>query len=287
MSTRRRAGSVSSFVPVAASARGWLPLVLAALLAGCQSTTQIVRPGGDAPAPAAERRNPADPAEADRRARTRLELAALYYSRGQNATALEELRQAQAAKPDLPGVNSLRGLILASMGEFGQAEESFRRALQVDARDGDAMHNYGWFLCQQRRFDEADVQFRTALALPQYLDTVRTLLAQGVCHARADRWPEAELALSRSYELDPANPVTAFNLAEVLLRRGELERARFYAGRINAVPELVSAQSLWLAARIERRRGNLDGVAEFGRRLRERFPQSPEALRFERGRFDE
>jgi type IV pilus assembly protein PilF len=173
------------------------------------------------------------------------------------------------------------------MGEFGQAEESFRRALQVDARDGDALHNYGWFLCQQRRFDEADAQFRTALALPQYLDTVRTLLAQGVCHARAGKWPEAELALSRSYELDPANPVTAFNLAEVLLRRGELERARFYAGRINAVPELVSAQSLWLAARIERRRGSVDGVAEFGRRLRDRFPQSPEALQFERGRFDE
>lgn len=273
--------------PVRLSA--WLLASLVALVAlgGCQSTTQIVRPGGDSPAPAAERRNPADPAEVERRARTRLELAALYYSRGQNATALEELRQAQAARPDLPGIYSLRGLILAGMGEFGQADESFRRALQVDPRDGDAMHNYGWFLCQQRRFDDADSQFRNALALPQYPDTVRTLLAQGVCHARSGRWPEAELALSRSYELDPSNPVTAYNLAEVLLRRGELERARFYVGRINALPDLVSAQSLWLAARIERRRGQLDLVAELGRRLRERFPQSPEALQFERGRFDD
>lgn len=272
--------------------RGWsaTALVVVAMLGalgGCQSTTQIVRPGGDAPAPAAERRNPADPAEAERRARTRMELAALYYSRGQNATALEELRQAQAARPDLPGIHSLRGLILAAMGEFGQADESFRRALQADARDGDAIHNYGWFLCQQRRFDEADAQFRSALALPQYPDAVRTLLAQGVCHARAGRWPDAELALSRSYELDPSNPVTAYNLAEVLLRRGELDRARFYVGRINALPDLVSAQSLWLAARIERRRGQLDAVSELGRRLRERFPQSPEALQFERGRFDD
>jgi type IV pilus assembly protein PilF len=268
-----------------------LPVLLALssiLLAGCQSTTQIVRPGGDAPSPVqADRRNPADPAEMERRARTRLELAALYYSRGQNATALDELRQAQAMKPDLPGANSLRGLILASMGEFAQAEESFRRALAIDARDADAAHNYGWFLCQQRRYEDADVQFRGALAQPQYADSVRTLLAQGVCQARAGRWADAEQTLSRSYELDPSNPVTAYNLAEVLMRRGELERARVYVSRINAVPDLVSAQSLWLAARIERRRGNMEALADHGRRLRERFPQSPEALQFDRGRFDD
>jgi type IV pilus assembly protein PilF len=57
--------------------------------------------------------------------------------------------------------------------------------------------------------------------------------------------------------------------------------------RINQVPDAVTAQSLWLAARIERRLGNVDGVQSFGRQLRERFPQSPESLQFERGRFDE
>ncbi|MFO1269403.1 MAG: hypothetical protein U1F67_23205 [Rubrivivax sp.] len=49
----------------------------------------------------------------------------------------------------------------------------------------------------------------------------------------------------------------------------------------------MTAQSLWLAARIERRLGNMEGVQDFGRLLRERFPQSPEALQYERGRFDE
>jgi type IV pilus assembly protein PilF len=108
-----------------------------------------------------------------------------------------------------------------------------------------------------------------------------------VCQARAGRWAEAERTLSRSYELDPANPVTAYNLAEVLMRLGELERARFYVRRINGVPEYVSAQSLWLAARIERRLGNTEAVAELGRQLRDRYPQSTETLQFERGRFDE
>ena len=98
---------------------------------------------------------------------------------------------------------------------------------------------------------------------------------------------DAEKTLSRSYELDPSSPVTAYNLAEVLLRRGELERARFYVGRINAVPQQVNAQSLWLAARIERRLGNTSAMMDFGRQLRDRFPQSTETLQFERGRFDD
>jgi type IV pilus assembly protein PilF len=50
----------------------------------------------------------------------------------------------------------------------------------------------------------------------------------------------------------------------VLLRRGELERARFYVRRINASPAQVSAQSLWLAARIERRLGNVGVLQDLG-----------------------
>jgi type IV pilus assembly protein PilF len=268
---------------------GALPALAAvAMLAACTTTTQVVRPGGDlAPAPVEDRRNAQDPAEIERRARLRLELAALYFSRNQASTALEELRAALAAKPDMPEAHSLRGLILASQSDFRGSEESFQRALQLDPRNADAMHNYGWVLCQQRRYDEAEAQFRNAVAQPQYGEQMRTLLAQGVCQARAGRWAEAEKTLSRSYELDPANPATAYNLSEVLMRRGELERARFYIRRVNQVAGQTTAQSLWLAARIERRLGNTEQLADLGRQLRDRFPQSPEALQFERGRFDD
>jgi type IV pilus assembly protein PilF len=256
-----------------------LTLALVALLAAC------------APLPAAvderEPRTASDQTDGDRRARVRLELASLYFSRGQANTALDEIKRALTFKADLPEAYSLRGLVYASTGEMVLAEESFQRALQLGPRDGDTMHNYGWFLCQQRRYPEAEAQFNNAVTQTQYQGVVRTLMIQGVCQARAGRWPEAERTLSRSYELDPSSPVTAYNLGDVLLQRGELERARFYVSRINAVPEYVTAQSLWLAARIERRLGNTGAVQDFGRQLRDRFPQSAEALQYERGRFDE
>ena len=269
----------------------WVALVAVAGLAACTTTTTTTSGNAGSAAGAGSEtrstRGGSDAADAERRAKVRLELAGLYLARGQADTALDEVKQAIAAKPDMAEAYSLRGLIYGTLGEMKLADDSFRRALQISPGDGDAMHNYGWFLCQQRQFADAEAQFERALLQSQYRDVVRTLLAQGVCQARAGQWAQSERTLSRSYELDPSNPVTAYNLSEVLLHRGELERARFYVRRINSRPELSTAQSLWLAARIERRLGNIDGLQDYGRQLRDRFPQAPETLQFERGRFDD
>lgn len=227
-----------------------------------------------------------DQASMERRARVRLELASAYFGRGQASTALDEIKQALAAKPDLAEAFNLRGLVYASLGELALADQSFQRALQLKPRDGDTLHNYAWFLCQQRRFDEADPQFGAALEAPQYTDVARTWLARGVCQARAGQLPEAERSLSKSFELDPANPHTAFAFAELLYQRGDFERARFYVRRVNGQPDQSNAQTLWLAARIERKLGNVGGVEDFGRQLRERFPDAPEVRLLQQGRFD-
>ncbi len=173
------------------------------------------------------------------------------------------------------------------MGEDALADDSFNRALQINPRDTDAMHNRAWFMCQRNKYVEADRLFEQVLAFPQYRDSQRTLMAQGVCLARAGKLDDAERKLTRAYELDPASPTTALNLSEVLYRRGEYERARFYIRRVNQREEISNAQTLWLALRIENRMGNRNGVDEFGRQLRNRFPQSAETLAYERGRFDE
>jgi type IV pilus assembly protein PilF len=251
-----------------------LLLCAAALLAGCAAP------------PSQDLRTASDMTDNDRRARLRLDLAAGYFARGQATTALDEVKQALAARPDLVEGYNLRGLIYASLDERKLAEESFQRALQLDPRNADTMHNYGWYLCQLERWDEAAQLFDRAIAQPQYREVPRSLLAKGLCQARAGRLQEADRTLTRSYEMDPANPGTAFNLGEVLYKLGEFERARFYLRRVNAEAANANAQTLWLAARIENRLGNEAGARMFGDLLQRRFPQSPEALLFDKGRFD-
>lgn len=258
--------------------RGLLALSAALLLPGCAST------GSSGPtAPKTE----SDRTDADRRAAVRIELASGYFTRGQYDTALDEIKQALVLKPDLREAINLRNLVYAAMGEAAMADEGFKRALNAAPTDGDAMHNYAWFLCQQGRWAPSRALFEQALALPNYRGTGRTLLARGVCEARNGEWPAAERSLSKAFELDPANPAVALNLAEVLYRQQQYERARFYVRRINAQPELVNAQSLWLELRIERKLSNGVAVEDLGQQLRRRFSGAEETQRLRDGRFDE
>lgn len=222
-----------------------------------------------------------------RRARVRLELASAYFGRGQMSVALDEVKLALAADPNLGAAFNLRGLIYGSMGEHALADDSFKRAMQINPRDVDTMQNYGWYLCQRQRFVEADTLFRQALASPQNPEISRTLLTQGICQARAGDLPTAEATLQRAYEIDSGNASVAVNLAEVLYRRGDYERARFQMRRINAVREIANPQTLWLAMRIERKLGNTQGLASLGQQLRDRFPESNQAKLYASERFDE
>jgi type IV pilus assembly protein PilF len=228
-----------------------------------------------------------DESKGTKLAHLRMELATGYFSRGQMTTALDEVKLAIVADPTLVEAFNLRGLIYANMGDDNLAEESFRRALQLNSRDPDTLQNFGYYLCQKKRFAEANGMFDQAIAAPQLRDRSRAMLTKGVCQAQAGQLPEADVTLSQAFQLDPTNPSTAVNLSEVLYRRGEYERARFYIRRVNAVPALTGAQTLWLALRIEKRLGNQSGAQEIGDQLRKRFPDSREAASFERRAFDE
>jgi len=168
----------------------------------------------------------------------------------------------------------------------GRAEGGSARARKLDARDGDAMHNLAWLWCQQGRYPQSLEQFGRALATPGYTNAARTWMAQGVCQVRAGQLPEAERSLTRAFELDAGNPITMYNLASLLLRRGDLPKAQFIARRLNG-SDLANAESLWLGIRIERRLGNRDGMRLLSEQLRQRFPNSPEWGRFQRGAFDD
>lgn len=256
-----------------------LIVLTAALLAAC---------AGNGTAPAADReiKTESDQTDADRRAGIRLELAQGYFSRGQFTTALDELKLALQAKPDMREAVNLRGLVYAAMGDNQLAEEAFRRALSVYPNDPDTLHNYGWFMCQQQRWETADALFDQAVSQSTYRAPARTLLAKGVCEARSGRMLVAEKTLQRAFELDPGNPAISVNLSEVLYRNHELERARFYAKRVNDQPEQVNAQSLWLQLRIERKLGNAGVVEDLALQLRRKHPQSPETQALDAGRYD-
>ena len=229
---------------------------------------------------------PSEETDQRRRARIRLELAVGYFEEGKTEVALDELRQVIAIDPNYADAYVLRGLINMRVGDNRAAEDSFRRALQLNPRDANAHHNLGWLQCQLGCYDEAFRSFDQAMVSPLYAERAKTLMALGVCQARAGRNADAEKTLARSLELDAGNPVTGYNLARLLYMRGEYERARFYIRRLNN-SELANSESLWLGMRVERRLNDRQAVQQLGEQLRKRFPQSKERAAYDRGAFDE
>jgi type IV pilus assembly protein PilF len=227
-----------------------------------------------------------DEPEARKRARIRMELAVGYFEQGQTTVALDELKQVISSDPTFPDAYNLRGLIYMRLNDMRQAEDSFKRAVSLNPRDGNVQHNYGWLMCQQGRYEEAARAYEVAMANPMYAGRAKTLMAKGLCEARAGKTAEAERSLARSYELDAGNPVTGYNLAGLLFRRGDFTRAQFYIRRLNN-SDLANAETLWLGVKVERRLGDRVAMLQLADQLRKRFPKSREAAAYDRGAFDE
>lgn len=56
--------------------------------------------------------------------------------------------------------------------------------------------------------------------------------------------------------------------------------------RVNNSPA-ANAETLWLGVRIERKLNNREAMMQLAGQLQRRFPQSREALAYERGTFDD
>jgi len=176
----------------------------------------------------------------------------------------------------------------AEPNEWGQnpkAEEAFQRALSIAPADSDTLNNYGWFLCQTQRERQSIPQFMAALKNPLYATPAKPYVNAGVCSEKFGDTAAAEDFYRKAFSLEPGNGGAMYRLSELYLRRNDVEKARFYADRLNKSYE-PSAQSLWLALRIERKSGDRTSESSYAAQLRRRFPNSAEYKKLQQGQFE-
>jgi type IV pilus assembly protein PilF len=248
-------------------------------ISGCSS------PSGQSASPI-ETYTASDEPENRKRASNRLRLAVLYFQDGKNTIALDEVKQAITADPNWFEAYNMRGLIYMRSNDYPLADASFAKALSINPASAEVRHNYGVLLCKQNRNAEAYKMFAMALATPGYLQRSNTFMEQGVCQLNAGQKDDAEASFTKSYEVDPANPVSGYNIGLLKFGRGEVAKAQFYIRRINN-GDFATADSLWLGVKIEKKIGNSDAASQLGAQLIKRYPKSSQAAAYERGAFDE
>jgi type IV pilus assembly protein PilF len=252
--------------------------VLLALAAGCSTTPEgpTTATGGTQGGESTDPRN---------RSRVHTELASLYYARGNMSVALDELRVAVAADQSYAPAHSMFGTVYMALSENKLAQSSFEKAVSLAPTDPDINHNYGWFLCQTGRAPESIRYFQQAVKNPLYPTPWRTYSAAGVCTQLTGNLKDAEDYFQRALRLEPDEPTALLQLGQIRYRQAKFDEARRLVSRYNKLVT-ASAESLWLALRIERRMGEKVAEQSFANQLRRRFPSSPEYLALQKGDYD-
>lgn len=244
-------------------ARGIAALALAALLAGCVS-------GSSRPPPAAASKKEA--------AQYNMQLGISYLRQGDYKAAQTKLEKALAEDDKLVPAWLGLGFVLERLGDPAGAEKSYRRAVNLDGSNPDALNALAVFLCLKKsETAEAMRYFDRAIAVPlAKAETNRAMLFTnaGTCAKREDL-ARAETYLRAALAADPAYRDALLQLADVALGRGNALQSRAFLERYLAAGR-ATPDALWLGVRLERSLGETKAAADYGARLKQDFPESVE-----------
>ena len=222
--------------------------------------------------------------EARGKAKVHVELGQAYFQVGRYGVALDEAKAAIFYDSRYAPAYQLMGMVHMFLEESQIADANFSHALSLAPGDPEIQNSYGWFLCSTGKEAAGIEMLQSAARNPYYQTPTRAYANVGLCQLRLNNDTAAERSFLRAVELDNTNHQAVFHLAGIAYRRGANEAAKRYIGALNQAVE-PTAESLWLAIRIERRLGDRAAEASLVQQLRRRFPGSPEYQAFLQGQY--
>jgi type IV pilus assembly protein PilF len=198
-----------------------------------------------------------------------------YMRQGNIDMALEKLNRAMEQDPKLPAVYHYFGLLYQQLASVDLADQNFKRALSLAPQDASIQNNYGAFLCEQRRYPEAEKLFLSAGGSPDYKRSYEAFENAALCALRIPDRKKAEEYFRRALEISPVQPTSLFQMAKLSYENRDYLKARAFMQRYHAVTR-PSPETLVLGMRIERALGDEAAAEGFRRQLSKDFPDAEE-----------
>lgn len=203
-------------------------------------------------------------------------LGVAYMQQGSYQLALDKLNRAVQAKNDYaPAYNGL-GLLHQRLGNPDLAERNFKQAIKLDPENSRALNNYGLFLCQQNRIEEANTVFLQASENPFNSKPEIAITNAGTCAYNNGQYEEAKNYFRKALEKNPKVSPALIQLAELSYEQNDFVDARQYLQRYEDISN-HTAKSLWLGIRIANELDDKDKLSSYALLLRNKFPESKEA----------
>lgn len=203
-----------------------------------------------------------------------------YIQQGKYDRARARLNRALEINSDYAPANNAMALLLQSEREPEVAEEYFLKSIDLDDEFSQGQFNYGMFLMQYQRYDEACEYLKNAARDVEYQQRGKAAQNLGLCYYRNGQIELAISTFERALQGQRFNTPVLVNLTTLLVETERYEEANAYYGRFLRIVERKqnkhSSNSLWLGIKLARHSENKAQEKKFAKLLAQKFPESKE-----------
>lgn len=215
----------------------------------------------------------------------RTQLAAEYIKTGDFDAAKRELDQAMVLNSRDALANMMMGVLLQREGSalnIQKAERYFKTAVSSAPKNAQARNNYGTYLYQTERYNDALTQFNIAGSTLGYDQRYTALESAGRVYLKLGDVANAEKAFNHALNVNRSSYFSMVELAEIHYLRQDIPAAtKLYDNSVSLVGQNnQNARALWVGIRLARANDNPMQMQVLVNQLRALYPDSPEYQRY-------
>lgn len=205
------------------------------------------------------------------------EMGLRYMLDGNSELAHDKLERALSQNPRSVTANHYMADLYRRLEDYERADSYFRRAMDyADNKDDALFNNYGVYLCDRGRFDEARQQFERVLKNPVYRDRDQVYENIALCLMRKPDKVVAESYFRKALEVNPKLPKSLSNMVTLSFENKNYLSSRAYLQRYLEVRKHTSG-TLWTGIQVEQQLGDKNAVSSYSLQLLRLYPDSDEA----------
>lgn len=217
------------------------------------------------------------PVDKGRAAELNTKLGLSYLEQGRLDLAELKLQRALKEAPKSSRVLWANALLYEKLEKKKRAEALYRKAIQYNPKDSEALNNFGTFLCKEGREKEAVDMFEKAVANPLYHTPEYAYTNAGLCELKSSNEVKAEEFFRKALDTNTRYASALYQMALLTYRQKRYLTSRAYRERLAAVLNKLNPKVLWLCVVTERGLGDYSEADSCEKTLKTAFPTSREA----------